>query len=42
MKAPQEKAAVYTLVVIIAALVIMTLIGAISGLLISYPAPVAP
>jgi hypothetical protein len=39
MKAPQEKALVYTVVVIVVGVVIMGLIGAISGLLISYPGP---
>lgn len=40
MKAPQEKALIYAVSVIIAALIVLTLIGAISGMLISYPAPV--
>jgi hypothetical protein len=40
MKVPEEKALIYTVIVIIAGLVIMALIGAIGGRLISYPAPV--
>ena len=39
MKAPEEKALVYTVVVIVVGLVIMVLIGAVSGLLLSYPGP---
>jgi len=39
MKAPEEKALVYTVVVIVVGMVIMALIGAISGLLLSYPGP---
>ena len=39
MKAPAEKALVYTVIVVVIGVVIMGLIGAISGLLISYPAP---
>jgi len=39
MKAPEEKALVYTVVVIVVGMVIMVLIGAVSGLLLSYPGP---
>ena len=39
MKAPQEKALVYTVVVIVVGVLIMGLMGAISGQLISYPGP---
>ena len=39
MKVPEEKALVYTVVVIVVGMVIMVLIGAISGLLLSYPGP---
>jgi hypothetical protein len=42
MKAPQEKALVYTVVVIVVGMLIMGLIGAISGQLISYPGPALP
>ena len=37
MKAPQEKALPYTVVVIISAFVIFALIGVISNALISHP-----
>ena len=39
MKAPAERALVYTVVVIVVGMVIMVLIGAISSLLLSYPGP---
>lgn len=39
MKAPQEKALPYTGVVIVAAIVIFGIIGALSSCLISYPVP---
>ncbi len=39
MKAPQEKALGYTVVVIIAAIVVFALIAVVSGRLISYPTP---
>jgi hypothetical protein len=42
MKAPEERALVYTVVVIVVGMVIMALISAFSGLLISYPAPAIP
>jgi hypothetical protein len=42
MNAPQEKAFVYTVVVVIAAVVIFAVIGAIGSLFVSYPAPTMP
>jgi Yip1 domain len=42
MKGPEDKALAYTIVVVIAAIVVFAVIGAVSGLLVSYPAPVAP
>jgi len=39
MKAPEERALVYTVIVIVVGMVIMAVIGAFSGLLISYPGP---
>lgn len=39
MKVPQDKALVYTVVVVVAAIVIFAIIGAISSAFISYPAP---
>jgi hypothetical protein len=39
MRVPEEKALVYTVVVIIVGVVMMALIGTISGVLISDPAP---
>jgi hypothetical protein len=42
MKAPQDKALVYTIVVIIAAVVIFTIIGAVGSLFISYHVPGIP
>jgi Yip1 domain len=39
MKAPQEKALAYTAVVVICAIVLFVVIGAISNLFISYPVP---
>jgi hypothetical protein len=42
MKSPGEKALVYTLVAIVAGLVIMAVIGVIGSLFISYPAPTMP
>ncbi|MDH5201785.1 MAG: YIP1 family protein [Nitrospirota bacterium] len=37
MKAPQEKALIYTVVVVISAIVIFFIVGAISNVFISYP-----
>ena len=42
MKAPQDKALVYTIVVIIAAVVIFAIIGAVGSLFISYHVPGIP
>jgi hypothetical protein len=42
MKTPQDKALAYTIVVIIAALVIFAIIGAVGSLFIWYPAPKVP
>lgn len=39
MKAPREKALVYTVVVVIAGIVIFAIIGAVGSLFISYPVP---
>jgi hypothetical protein len=39
MKAPQEKALGYTVVVILAAILVFVIIGSVSGALISYPTP---
>jgi hypothetical protein len=39
MKVPQDKALVYTVVVIVAAIVIFAVIGAVGSLFVSYPSP---
>ena len=39
MKAPQDKAFVYALVVIVAAIVIFAVIGAVGSLFVTYPTP---
>ncbi len=39
MKAPRDKALLYAVVVILAAMVVLTIIGAVAGLIISFPAP---
>lgn len=39
MKSPQDKALAYTVVVLIAAIVIFVVIGAVSSALVSYPVP---
>jgi hypothetical protein len=42
MKTPQDKALVYTIVVVVAALVIFAVIGAVGSLFITYPTPGIP
>lgn len=39
MKAPQEKALGYTAVVVVAAIALFAVIGAISGAFVTYPGP---